>query len=86
MFLKLNMSLIPSNPADVVESPIWSTYFHLVMNCQMTWMIPINENEEDDDDNDDGYEDDDLSQVAVESEEADDTFCFYAFQFLCAIT
>jgi hypothetical protein len=25
MFLKLNMSLIPNNPVDVTESPIWNT-------------------------------------------------------------
>ena len=25
MFLKLDMSLIPNNPADISESPIWNT-------------------------------------------------------------
>ena len=73
MFLKLNMSLIPNNLAEVAKSLIWSTL--IPSRPKLPDDIDDygdNENEEDDndDDNEDGDEDDDLSPVLVESEEA----------------
>ena len=64
-FFKLNMSLIPNNPTNVAESPIWNT----LIPSHHELLDDINDsndniNEEDDDD-----EDDDLSPVPVESEE-----------------
>ena len=66
MFLKPNMSLILENLADVVESLIWNT---LIPN-RLELLDDINEfddyeNEEGDDD------DEDLSLVPIENEEAD---------------
>ena len=78
MFLKLNMSLILDNPADVAESPIWNTLIpsHLELPDDIDDSND-NENEEDDDDNNDNDDkDDDLSLVLVESEEANYTFWF----------
>ena len=65
-FLKLNMSLIPNNPADVVDSVIWNTLFlsRLELPNDIDDSDDIENEEEDDDD-----EDDDLSQMPVESEE-----------------
>ena len=49
MFLKLNMSLNPNNPMDVMESPIWNT---LIPSClELPDDIDdFDENEEEDDD------------------------------------
>ena len=65
MFLKLNMSLIPNNLADVAESPIRNTL--IPSRHELKDDIDDsddNENEEEDDD-----DDDDLSPMLVESEE-----------------
>ena len=76
MFSKLNKSPIPNNTTNVANSSIWST---LIPSCPE---LPDDiddsndkENEEEDDDNedDDDEDDDDLSQVPIESEEADYT-------------
>ena len=68
MLLKLNMSLIPNNPADIVESPFWNTLIpsRLELPNDMD-DSDDNENEEDDaNDNDDDDEDDDVSPMPVE--------------------
>ena len=75
MFLKLNMSIIPNNLADVVESLIWNT---LIPSClalpdDIDDLIKMKEDDDVDDDNDDDDEDDDQLPVPVESEEADYT-------------
>ena len=68
MFLKLNTSLIPNNPVDVMEYLIWNT----LISSQ-----PKLPNDIDDfDDNENEEDDDDLSPVLVESEEADYTCWF----------
>jgi hypothetical protein len=70
MFLKLNMSLIPYNPTDVAESPIWNTLIpsHLEL---LDDIDDSNDNEnQEDDDNDNDDEDDDLSPMLVKNEEA----------------
>jgi hypothetical protein len=69
MFLKLDMSLIPSSSSNVTEPPIWNT----LLPSRLELLDDIddsndNENEEDKDDDDNN---DDLSLVLVESEEAD---------------
>ena len=64
MFLKLNMSLIPNNPTNVVESPIWNT---LIPSC-----LELLDDIDDYEDND-NYDEDDLSPMLVESEEANYT-------------
>jgi hypothetical protein len=80
------MSLIPNNPSNVVESPIWNTL--IPSRPELPDDIEDsndNENEEDEDDDDDDDEeedddddeedddidDDDLSSMLVKSEEAD---------------
>ena len=68
MFWKLNMSLILNNPADVMESPIWTT---LIPSHHE---LPNDIDDSDDDENEEEEDDDDdLSRVLVESEEADYT-------------
>ena len=64
IFLQLTMSLIPNNPADVMEFPIWKT------------LIPSRpklpddiDDSDDNDDNEDDNEDDDLSLVPAQIEE-----------------
>ena len=77
MFLKLNMSLIPKNPTDLVESLIWNT------------LIPSRPKLPDDIDNSDGdddNDDDDLSPMPVICEEPNYTYWFQAFQYSCAKT
>ena len=71
MFLKLNMSLIPNNPADVAESPIWNTL--IPSRPELQDDIDNSDDSENDkgDDDDDDEEDDDLSPVPVKSEEVD---------------
>jgi hypothetical protein len=69
MFLKLDMSLIPNNSANVAEPLIWNT----LVPSRLELLDDIddsndNENEEEEDDDDNN---DDLSLVLVESEEAD---------------
>ena len=72
MFLKLNMSLIPNNLADVTESLIWNILIPSHVELPDNMDNPDeNENEKDDDDDDD--EEDDLSPMPVESEETDYT-------------
>ena len=64
MFLKLNMSFISSNPTSVTKSPMWNT------------LIPSRPellDDLDDSDANENEEDDDLSPMLVESEEADYT-------------
>jgi hypothetical protein len=73
------MSLIPNNPSNVVESPIWNTL--IPSRPELPDDIEDsndNENEEDEDDDDDDddeedddIDDDDLSSMLVKSEEAD---------------
>ena len=66
MFLKLNMSLLPNNLANVAVSPIWNT---LSPSC-----LELPDDIDDFDDNgneEDVDEDDDLSPMPFESEEAD---------------
>ena len=68
MFLKLNMSLIPNNPADFAESLIWNT---LIPFCpKLLDDIDDSDDNEHEEDNDDD-DDDDLSPMPIESEEAD---------------
>jgi hypothetical protein len=78
MFLKLNMSLIPNNPIDVAESPIWNTLIPShprlpddIDDCD------DNENDDDDDDEEEEEEEEeekeDLSPVPVKSEETEYT-------------
>jgi hypothetical protein len=71
-FLKLNMSLIPDNLADFMESPIWNNFnpSRPKLSDDIDHSDDINENEEDDE------EEEDLSRVPVESEEADYTCSF----------
>ena len=73
MFLKLNMSLIPHNLTNVVESPVWNT------------LIPSRHELLDDiddfDDNENEEDDDDLSQVPIKSDETNYMCWFQAFQF-----
>ena len=73
--MKPDMGLIPKNPTNLMESPIWKT------------LIPSHPELPSDIDNSDGYEneeddykDDDLSPVRIESEEADYMCYFEAFQ------
>ena len=71
MFLKLNMSLIPSNPVEVAES---SDLEHLdsISSWIAKWHWQSEYNEiEDDHDHDEEEEEEDLSPMQVESEEAD---------------
>ena len=74
MFLKLNMSLIPNNPVDVVESLIWNTLVASLTELPDD-IDDSDDNEIEEEDNDDNYyddgEDDDLSPIPVESEEVD---------------
>ena len=56
MFLKLSMSLIPNNLADVVESPIWNT----LISFSLELLDDIddsndNETEQDDDEEEQDY-------------------------------
>ena len=75
MFLKLNMSLIPNNPTYVAEALIWNT------------LIPAHPKLLDDiDDYDDNEKEEEESPLPVESEEANYTCWFEAFQFPCATT
>jgi hypothetical protein len=64
--VKLNMSLIPNNPTNDTDSPIWNTLipFRLELLDDID-NSDANENQENDDDD----EDDDLSLVPAESEE-----------------
>jgi len=65
IFLKLNMSLISNNRADVTQSSIWNTVTS--SRPELPYAIEdANDNENIEDD-----EDDDLSPVLVKSEEAD---------------
>jgi hypothetical protein len=57
LFLNLNMSLIPKNPANLVESPIWNT---LILSRPK-----LLDGIDDSDDDEDG----DLSPMPVKSEE-----------------
>ena len=64
MFLELNMSRIPNNPANVTKSPFWNT----LISSRHELLDDINNS------NDNDYEeDDDLSPTPIESEEADYT-------------
>ena len=90
VFLKRNMSLIPNNPIDIAEFPVWNT----LIPSRHELLDDIDdshdtENEEDDeeeekdgDDNDNDDEDDDLSPVPVESEKPTIQVDFKPFNFL----
>ena len=70
MFLKLNMSQIPNNLVDVVESPVWNTL--IPSRPELPDDIDDsndNENEEEGDE----IDDDDLSLVPIQSEQIDYT-------------
>jgi hypothetical protein len=75
MFLKLNMSLIPNNPANILKSLIWNTLIpsRPKLPNDIDYFDNYNENEEDDNDNDDDDEDDDLLPMLVKSEETNYT-------------
>jgi hypothetical protein len=76
MFLELNMSLVPNNPIEYAESPIWNTLIPSRLKLPDDiddYEDNENEDDDDDDDNDDDDDDDDLSTMPVESEEADYT-------------
>ena len=68
MFLKLNMSIIPNNLADVAESLIWNTLIpsRLALPDDIDDLIKMKEDDDVDDDNDDDDEDDDQLPVPVE--------------------
>ena len=69
MLLNLNRSLIPNNTTNVLESSIWNTL--IPSRPELTDDIDNSDDNEMEDDDDD--EDDDLSQVPVESKEANYT-------------
>ena len=70
MFLKLNTSLILSNPTNNVESPIWNTL--IPPRLELPYDID-DSNDDENEEEDDVDEDDDLSLVSVKSEEANHT-------------
>jgi hypothetical protein len=90
------MNLIPNNPIDIAEFPVWNTL--IPSGHELPDDIDVsddNENEEDDDDdeeeeeeegdgddNDDVDEDDDLSPVPAESEKPTIQVDFKPFNFL----
>ena len=65
MFFKLNISLIPNNPTNVAESPIWNT----LIPSHHELLDDINDSNDNKNEEDDDDEDDDLPPVPVESEE-----------------
>ena len=75
MFLKLNMSLIPSNPTDVAESPIWNTLIPSRPEL-LDDIDDSDDNENDEDNEEEEEEDDDQSPVPVETKESDYTSWF----------
>ena len=70
MFLKLNISLIPNNPAIIAESSIWNTL--IPSRPELPNDIDDSDDNENEDD-DEEEEDDDLSPMLVKSEEDDYT-------------
>ena len=72
MFLKLNRSLIPDNPTDVAESPIWNTLIPSRLELPND-IDNSDDNENEDDNNNDGDDEDDVAPMPVKSEEANYT-------------
>ena len=68
MFLKVNMSLIHYDQANVLESLIWNT---LIPSCpELPNDIGNFDDNEKENDDDDDFEEEDLSPIPIESEEA----------------
>ena len=74
MFLRVNMSMNPNNPTDVIESPIWNTL--ILSHPKLPDDIDDSDNNENEEEDDDDNDIDDLSPMPIESGEANYTCWF----------